>query len=220
MDLDPAALQVGDRYRLLIGAIVPRPIAFVSTSSPAGQLNLAPFSFFSGVGSSPMSLVFCPVNKPDGSEKDTLRNCAPPEAGGVGEFVVNIAHEQLIRRVAAAGADLPYGSSEFELAGLTAHAWEGVLPPRVAECAVAFACRTHSIIRLNPGAAGGGNLVIGEVFRVHVDDALLDSRLRIDQSRLAAVGRMGGYQYCRTTERFELAQGSPALSAELPFPAL
>ena len=73
MEIDTSALDVRDRYKLLIGCIVPRPIAFVSTVSPDGRANLAPFSFFNGVGSNPMTLLFCPGNKPDGSEKDTLR---------------------------------------------------------------------------------------------------------------------------------------------------
>lgn len=220
MDLDPAGLTVAERYKLLIGAIVPRPIAFVSTASPDGAANLAPFSFFTGVGSNPMSLVFCPVNRPDGSEKDTLRNCAPPGEGGIGEFVVNIAHERLVRRVAAAAEDLPRGASEFELAGLTPLSWEGVRPPRVAECAVAFACRTRTIVRLSPGSTGGGNLVVGEVFLVHADDALIDERLRIDQAALAPAGRMGGLRYCRTTDQFELPMGVAALAAPLPFDAM
>src|SRR5580765_603384 len=99
MDLDPLALSQADRYKLLIGCIVPRPIAFVSTVSPSGRLNLAPFSFFNGVGSDPMTLLFCPANKPDGSEKDTLRNCKPVSEGGTGQFVVNAATEHYIRQV-------------------------------------------------------------------------------------------------------------------------
>ena len=77
MEIDPLSLSVADRYKLLIGCVVPRPIAFVSTISPDGAPNLAPFSFFTGVGSNPLTLLFCPSNKPDGTEKDTLRNCAP-----------------------------------------------------------------------------------------------------------------------------------------------
>ena len=103
MELNPDEIAAPDRYKLLIGGIVPRPIAFVSTVSPDDtSVNLAPFSFFNGVGSNPMTLLFCPANKPDGSEKDTLRNCKPTEEGGTGEFVVNIASEPYIRQVAAA----------------------------------------------------------------------------------------------------------------------
>ncbi|MGB5658428.1 MAG: flavin reductase, partial [Thermoanaerobaculia bacterium] len=119
MELEPESLEVRDRYKLLIGSIVPRPIAFVSTVSPAGALNLAPYSFFTAVGSNPMTLLFCPAAKADGADKDTLRNCLPPEEGGVGQFVVNVATEAYAREVAAAGEMLPYGDSEFDLTGLT-----------------------------------------------------------------------------------------------------
>src|SRR4051812_13402193 len=106
MELDPAALSPSDRYKLLIGAIVPRPIAVVSTISPDGRPNLAPFSFFNGIGSNPMTLLFCPVNALDGGEKDTLRNCKPVAEGGMGEFVVNAAVEAYERQVAACAEPL------------------------------------------------------------------------------------------------------------------
>lgn len=218
MNIDPTALSTLERYKLLIGGIVPRPIALVSTRSGGGLDNLAPFSFFAGVGSDPMTLVICPANKPDGSEKDTLRNCAPQAEGGTGRFVVNIAHERLARRLAAAAEVLPFGESEFGLSGLTPAEWDGGFPvPRVAECRLAYACQTLQVIRTNPGAAAGGNLVLGEVVAVYADDALVDERMRIDQEGLGALGRMGGLQYCRTTDRFELTPGRGALEAELPF---
>ena len=220
MHLRPHNLSVQERYKLLIGGIVPRPIALVSTLSPAGVENLAPFSFFAGVGSDPMTLVFCPANKPDGSEKDTLRNCGPEADGGTGRFVVNIAHERLARRLAAAAEVLPYGESEFQLSGLTPALWGCGFPvPRVAECQLAFACETLQVIRTNPGAPAGGNLVLGEVVAVFAADGLIDERMRIDQDRLGAVGRMGGMQYCRTAERFELPPGRDALNAAVPFQA-
>lgn len=217
MELDPATLPVPDRYKLLIGAIIPRPIALVSTVSPDGHPNVAPFSFFAGVGSNPMSLVFCPANKPDGGEKDTLRNCARPEEGGVGEFVVHVAHERLVRRLAAAAAELPYGDSEFDLAGLVPTPWPGVRPPRVSGCPVAFACRTITVVRTNPGVAGGGNVVVGAVFRVFAEDGVLDERLRADHLAISPVARLGGLRYCRLGEVFELPVGPTALATPLPF---
>jgi flavin reductase (DIM6/NTAB) family NADH-FMN oxidoreductase RutF len=220
MHIDPATITTAERYKLLIGAIVPRPIAVVSSVDPSGRPNLAPFSFFAGVGSNPMTLVICPANKPDGTEKDTLRNAAPPNEGGTGRFVVNILHERLARRLAAAAEPLPHGQSEFELAGLSAASWEDGFPvPRVGACSVAYACLTRQIIRTNPGAPAGGNLVLGEVVGVYARDGLADERLRIDQGALGAVGRMGGHEYCRTTERFELPPGAAALERPLPFEA-
>lgn len=211
MELDPSQLVAPDRYKLLIGCIVPRPIALVSTCSPAGRLNLAPFSFFCGVGSNPMTLLFCPANKPDGSEKDSLRNAKPVAEGGAGEFVVNVASTAYATKVAAAAEPLGYGESEFELAGLTPAPSRLVKAPRVAESPVAFECRTLSVVRTNAGRALGGNIVLGEVVHVFVRDDLINERLHTDPAKLDAIGRMGGLTYCRTRDRFEMPMGRAAL---------
>ncbi len=211
MHLDPATLSVADRYKLLIGCIVPRPIAFVSTVSPAGDLNLAPFSFFAGVGSNPMTLLFCPANKADGSEKDSLRNAKPIAEGGTGEFVVNIVAHEFARRMAACAEPLGYGESEFDLSGLTPVPSVKVRPPRVAESPASFECRTVQVIRTNPGRQAGGNIVIGEVVYVHVRDGLTNERFHTDPALLDAIGRMGGLGYCTTRDRFEVPMGRSAL---------
>lgn len=210
-ELNPDELTVAERYKLLIGSIVPRPIGFVSTVSPGGALNLAPYSFFNGVGSDPMMVLFCPANKNDGHEKDSLRNARPEGEGGVGQFVINVASEPYITRVAAAAEPLEHGVSEFELVGLTPEGSSVVRPPRVAESPVSFECETDRIISTNPGAPAGGNVVMGRVVHVRVRDDLLNERRHVDQAGLAAVGRMGGLQYCRTRERFELPPNSGAL---------
>jgi flavin reductase (DIM6/NTAB) family NADH-FMN oxidoreductase RutF len=211
VQLDPLALAPSDRYKLLIGCIVPRPIALVSSMSPDGRLNLAPFSFFNGIGSDPMTLLFCPTNKPDGSIKDTLRNAQPLTDGGVGEFVVNAATESYATRVAAAAEPLPYGESEFDLAGLTPAPSTRVRPPRVAESPVSFECRTLQILRLNPGVPGGGNVIVGQVVHIHLAEGLVNDRFHTDADRLAAIGRMGGHGYCRTRDRFQMPPGRAAL---------
>lgn len=211
MELDPAKLKYQDRYKLLIGLVTPRPIAFVSTCDAEGRANLAPYSFFNAVGSNPMLLMFCPANKDDGSEKDSLRNAKPASEGGVGEFVVNIASESFIAQVAAAGEELPFGQSEFELTGLTPTPSSVVKPPRVLESPASFECRTVRVVRTNPGEAGGGNIVLGEVVRVHAREGLLNDRLHTDASALASVGRMGGATYCLTRDRFDLPRGKAAL---------
>ena len=216
MELNPALLPPRDRYKLLIGCIVPRPIAFVSTMSLQGQLNLAPFSFFNGIGSNPMTLLFCPVNNNDGSEKDTLRNCKPVHEGGTGEFVVNVARRAYARHVAAAAEPLPLGESEFELTGLPVAPSAKVKPPRVAISPVAFECRTLHVHRTNSGVPGGGNVVIGEVVHIHLDDDIVNERMHIDPARLDLVARMGGLGYCRTTDRFELPMGVEALEQPPP----
>lgn len=214
MDFDPASLAQDDRYKLLIGGIVPRPIALVSTVSREGQFNLAPFSFFAGVSSEPMSLLFCPANRPDGSEKDTLANAKPEGEGGVGEFVVNIASEPYERRMAACAEPLPPGESEFDLSGLTPAPSKVVKPPRVGESPLALECRTMQVIRLAPGVPGGGNIVIGRVVHIHAVDGLVSERFHVDPALLRAIGRMGGSGYCRTadaSQRFEMPMGRRAL---------
>jgi len=214
MEINPDAISQPERYKLLIGGIVPRPIAFVSTIAPDGtSVNLAPFSFFNGVGSNPMTLLFCPANKPDGSEKDTLRNCKPAAEGGTGEFVVNVACLAYSRQVAGAAEPLRYGESEFAFVGLTPAPSKIVRPPRVAESPLAFECRTVQVVRTNPGAAGGGNIVVGRVVHVFVRDDVIDGRFHLDADKLDAVGRMGGLGYTRTRDRFELPMGREALEA-------
>jgi flavin reductase (DIM6/NTAB) family NADH-FMN oxidoreductase RutF len=211
MELDPLKLSPAERYKLLIGCIVPRPIAFVSTISPSGRTNLAPYSFFNGVGSDPMTILFCPVNKPDGSEKDTLLNCRPASEGGIGQFVVNAATETYERQVAAAAEVLPYGESEFDLVGLPQAPSVHVKPPRIATSPYAFECETLHILRLNPGIPNAGNIVVGKVIWIHLADDLINERLHVDPVQLAAIGRMGGQGYCRTTDRFDMPRGRAAL---------
>lgn len=214
--IDPAALSGQDRYKLLIGAIVPRPIAWVSTISPSGQLNLAPFSFFCGVGSNPMTLAFCPANKPDGTEKDTLRNAKPVSEGGTGECVVSIVPYALGQKMAACAAELDYGESEFDFAGLTPRASTVVKPPGVEQSPISFECRTLQVVRTNPGAPGGGNLVLAQVVHVVASEALVNERLHVEPEVLDAIGRMGGSSYCTTRERFELAFGQRPGTAPRP----
>lgn len=215
--IDPMQLPPDRRYALLIGSIVPRPIAVVGTCSADGtQTNLAPFSFFAGLGTNPMSLLFCPANHPDGREKDSLRHAKPVIEGGSGEFTVSVATEAILPRVVACAEELPPESSEFDLSGLTAVAGTRVRAPRVAESPVTFECRTMQVVRTNPGRPGGGNVVIGEVVWMHVDPAVMDDRFRVHGERLRAVGRMGGMGYCRTRDCFELPWGAAALHAPRP----
>lgn len=211
MNVAPKDLSIAERYKLLIGCIVPRPIAFVSTVSPDGRFNLAPFSFFNGVGSNPMTVMFCPTTNGDGSDNDTLRNARPQADGGTGEFVINAASEQYIREVSAAAEALPYGQSEFELTGLKTQPSVLVKPPRVAVSPYCFECRTLQVVRTNPGMPASGNIVIGEVVHIFICDELINERLHVDPDALAAVGRMGGATYCTTRDRFDLPRGRAAL---------
>ncbi len=213
MLFDPTDLQIAERYKLLIGSIGPRPIAVVSTISTEGKPNLAPFSFFAGVGSNPMTLLFCPANDAEGNEKDSLRNAKPIEEGGTGQFAVCVATESIIRPVAVAAEPLPFGESEYVLANLTPILCEAIKPPRVVESPVCFECETMQVIRTNPGEPAGGNVIMGRVLRVHVDDALVNERMHIDQDAIGLIGRMGGLSYCFTRERFDLKPGRASLES-------
>lgn len=211
MFIDPSHLSPRERYRLLISTIVPRPIAFVSTISTGGKTNLAPYSFFNGVGGTPFSLLFCPSNRLDGEEKDTLRNAKPTAEGGTGEFVVNLAVESYKLDVAAAAEALPWGESEFDLTGLAEMPSRIVKPPRVAMSPVAFECRTTRVVRLAVGEPGAANIVIGEVVCVWAEEGVFDARFHANPERLATVGRMGGITYCSTRDRFDMPRGKEAL---------
>jgi flavin reductase (DIM6/NTAB) family NADH-FMN oxidoreductase RutF len=212
MLLDPQDLSIPDRYKLLIGGITPRPIALVSTISTTGRYNLAPFSFFAGVGSNPMTLLFCPANTDLGQEKDTLRNCKSIAQGGMGEFVVNIVSHAIAHQMAAAAEPLPHGESEFTLTGLTPVPSTKVKPPRVQQSPLSYECRTLDVIRTNPGQPAGGNIVLGEILAIHVRDDAINDRFHLDPALVDTIGRMGGQTYCTTRDRFDMPSGRKAFS--------
>jgi flavin reductase (DIM6/NTAB) family NADH-FMN oxidoreductase RutF len=200
MEIDPRVLAADLCYKLVIGCVVPRPIAVVSTVSVEGFLNVAPFSYFTVASHTPLSLAFTVGGpKSDGSIKDTLRNARFVGDGGIGEFVVNIADESYGPAMAKTGESLAHGESEFDHAGLTPQPSLVVKAPRVGEASVAFECVTTHIIPI-----GAANLVIGEVKHIYVRDDLVDDRYRIDAEKLAAIGRMAGNDYVRTRDRFEI----------------
>ena len=196
--LDPGQIAFNDIYKLMIGVIVPRPIAFVSTVDADGVRNLAPFSYFTACSSNPPVVCFCTsVRSAPSPYKDTLRNVE-----ATGEFVVNIVSEEFAAQMNMCSADVPPQVDEFALSGLTPLKSDLVAPPRVAESKVQMECRLRQIVRVSD-QPGGGILVLGEVVRFHVLDELLDG-FRIDPDKLNAIGRMGGPTYTRTRDRFEM----------------
>ena len=217
MELDPAELRISERYELLTGVVTPRPIAFVSSRSPEGHDNLAPFSFFNAAGMEPMSFVFSVGTPSDGRDKDTLRNASLINEGGLGCFVVNVAVEAYARQMAATAEELPPDESELELAGFTAVACRKIAAPRIAESPVSFECETTHVVRLGEGPSSG-TLVVGRCVHVWIREDLLDERGRVDPARLATIGRMRGNLYCRTRELFRLPRGLAALEEDPPFP--
>lgn len=197
MEIDPKDLKSRDRYGLLISAIIPRPIAWVSTVDEKGRPNLAPFSFFTGITAEPMTVCFAPVRDRSGKKKDTLANVE-----AVKEFVVNIATENTSVQMVATSAEYPRGVSEFEKAGLTPVPSKIVQPPRVKESPLALECRLNQIVTISEGPIGG-SLVIGEVVHVHVDDAVWKND-RISHRDLKAIGRLEASWYTRVQDDFEI----------------
>ena len=198
MLINPQDIPPQDFYRYMVQVITPRPIAWVSTISGDGVPNLAPYSFFNGVGPNPPSVVFAPVNNRHGEKKDTLRNIETS-----GQFVVNIVSHKLAHRMNQTAYEYDYAVSEFEHAGLSSVESQSVAPPRVAESAVAMECETIQVLSLGEGPLGA-NLVIGRVLVLHLDDRICDAAGRIDPAALDTIGRMGASDYCTTRDRFEM----------------
>lgn len=194
----PDPQNVADTYQILTGIVTPRPIAWITTISPAGVVNLAPFSFFNVFSADPPVVVFSPTLKRDGTPKDTLRNIQ-----ATGEFVVNSSVARLAELVNLTSKELPPDESEVELAGLHTTPSEFVKPPRIAESPATLECRVRQIIPLGSGPISG-NLVIGEVVLIHVAEDVLDDEKRVDPRKLQTVARMGLEYWCRTTDLFTL----------------
>jgi flavin reductase (DIM6/NTAB) family NADH-FMN oxidoreductase RutF len=202
LSFKPAECQPRQVYKLLTGMIVPRPVALVSTMSREGVANLAPFSFFCGVGSVPPTVLFCPALREAGSaetgeRKDTLRNVEE-----TGEFVINVVSEAIAAGATEASANVPPEVDEFPLSGLTPVPSEAVRPPRVAESPAQMECKLVQVIYTGH-APRSGVIVLGEVVRFHVRAELVEE-FRIDPTGLDAVGRMAGHTWVRTRDRFEL----------------
>lgn len=198
MEFDPATLATPVLYQHLIRTIMPRPIAWVSTISANGQTNLAPFSFFTGIGSKPASLLFCPVNKRDGSPKDTLRNILETR-----EFVVGVVPFALVESMNLSSAELPPEESEFELTGLKTAPSVRVRPPRVESSPVSFECEFMQHVPVGEGP-GGGNIVVGRIVHFYIQDSVLSQEGYAEPELLDLVGRLGGSSYCRVTPTFEV----------------
>jgi flavin reductase (DIM6/NTAB) family NADH-FMN oxidoreductase RutF len=198
MLITPESVSKRDLYAYMTRLITPRPIAWVSTRSLAGVDNLAPFSYFNAVGTSPAMLMFCPANRADGSKKDTLINVEQ-----TGEFVVNVVSANLAAAMNQSSGEYDSDESEFDHCGLTREPSSSVAPPRVREATAAFECVLHSVIILGTGA-GGANMVIGKIVAIHVADDCLDTSGQIDADRVDSIGRMGGDGYALTRQRMEL----------------
>jgi flavin reductase (DIM6/NTAB) family NADH-FMN oxidoreductase RutF len=197
MTINPQDTNPRNIYQLMIGAIVPRPIAFVSTVSAAGIPNLAPFSFFTAASANPPVVCFCPMVRGNGTTKDTLNNIRETR-----EFVVNVVPEAIAQQMNLCSGEYPPDVDEFTVSGLTTVASECVRPPRVLESPVQMECRLVQIVEISDKPLGG-SMVFGEIVRMHVADGIVDG-YKINPDRLNAIGRMGGPTYIRTHDRFDL----------------
>jgi len=187
MLIDPNDLDSRRTYHLMTSIVVPRPIAWVSSQSRDGALNLAPFSYFSALTSKP-PLLSISVGRRRGVRKDTANN-----ASSTREFVVNIVTEPNLEKMVQTAGEYPPEVDEFDKAGLTPVKSELVKPPRVAEAPVQLECRTREIIEISPGIC---DLVIGQVVMFHLaDDLPLDENMRVPVDALRPVGRCGGSEY-------------------------
>ena len=203
MLLDARDLDTRAAYRLLIGSVVPRAIAWVSTVSVDGDVNLAPFSFFTAITASPPSLCFAPIRRA-GVLKDTRANIE-----ATGEFVVNVVTEEVAEAMNRTSEELPPTVDELAAADLTPVPSVRVRPPLVAQSPIQMECRLHQMVEVGRGP-GAATLVIGEVLAWHVRDDLYDAeraRIRVDQ--LHAIGRLAGDWYARTRDQFELVRPNP-----------
>ncbi|HLF14969.1 MAG TPA: flavin reductase family protein [Bacteroidota bacterium] len=203
MLIDPKQQTHKDVYKLLIGSVVPRPIALVSSLSPGGVPNLAPFSFFNAVCSNPPIVLFSTGVRGDGHFKDTLRNIEATK-----EFVINIVSEDFTVQMNRCSEDFPPDVNEFEVSGLTPAPASMVRPALVKESRIQLECRLVQVVHFGEGKPGSGSTIFGEVLLFHVADGVINN-FRIDPKVLKPVGRMGGPQYCRATDIFDLPRPGP-----------
>ena len=196
MELELASLTQVERYKLLIGLVIPRPIAWISTWNENGVANCAPFSFFNVISEEPPLCVVSFNRRSDGTIKHTLKNIRR-----TGEFVVNLVDESSANAMDLSSRELPESESEFDLCGLTPVPAATVQHPRIGEAAAALECRVERRIEFGPER----EMVVGEIVLVHAREGIIDpTTKRISQELYSPVGRLFGTRYCTTRQRFDL----------------
>jgi flavin reductase (DIM6/NTAB) family NADH-FMN oxidoreductase RutF len=192
--IDASSLTPAEMQAYLHYAIAPRPICFVSTIDKNGKVNLSPFSFFNVFSINPPICVFSPTSRArDNTTKHTLENILE-----VPECVINVVNYDMVQQTYLTSMDYKKGVNEFAKAGFTELASDTVKPPRVAESTVQLECAVNDVISLGKNG-GAGNLVIAEVKRIHISEAILDANDKIDPHKIDLVARLGGDWYCRVT---------------------
>jgi flavin reductase (DIM6/NTAB) family NADH-FMN oxidoreductase RutF len=205
MQIDPQAIGTDAMYKLMIGCVVPRPIAWVSSVDTAGVPNLAPFSYFMAITHDPPTIAFSASPRAETGDprakKDTLRNVESTR-----EFVVNVVDDALAEQMNMTSGDYAPEIDEFALANLASAPSVRVRAPRVALAPINMECRVVQII---PIGNLPSNLVIGQIVHLHVRDDVYDAASgRLDMHRLRPVGRLAGHLYTHVHEIFEMKRPS------------
>lgn len=196
ISIDPEQTEERDNYKLLVGSIIPRPIAFVTTQSESGVVNGAPFSYFNIVSSNP-PMVSLAIQRPASGMKDTARNIY-----GNGEFVVHIVDRDNVTKINETAASLPPSESEVEMVGLTQVPSSIVSVPGVIESKIRMECQLVESVPLGENGPGS-DLFIGKIVQFHVDESIYEKG-RIDPKGLDAVSRLAGTNYAAIGEIFSL----------------
>jgi flavin reductase (DIM6/NTAB) family NADH-FMN oxidoreductase RutF len=198
MQIDPRHTSQKNVYKILTGTVIPRPIGWISSVSKDGIPNLAPFSFFNAVGEDPPHVMFSTVRSGN-TNKDTLNNVLE-----TGQFVVNMATEDLVDAMNATSVNLPPDGNEFDYAGLTAEPSVLVKPPRVKESPVSFECELVHHYSLEGHTDGGATIMIGRIVMFHVDDSVLLDDYKINQEVYRPIARLAGANYAKLGEIFSI----------------
>lgn len=200
MLIDVATLSHPDLYKILIGSIAPRPIAWAGTRSAKGLNNLAPFSFYNCFSATPPIVGFSTIPRPDGRRKDTLQNVQENPC-----FTLNCASYTLVKEMSKSAATLEPEEDEFAYAGVTPAEASHINAPFVAEALLVFECTLHDIISFGD-KPGSGNLILGQIRHVHIRDDLYQHG-RVDFETIDPVGRLAGNWYSTIHDKFELQRG-------------
>lgn len=198
MLFDPNELDYSAVYKLLTGAVIPRPIGWISSVSEDGINNLAPFSYFNAVGDDPPHVMFS-TGRGNNTNKDTLNNVLATK-----QFVVNMVTEELAEQMNTTAQSVPHNVDEFELAGVTPIASVKVKPMRVKESPITFECELVHHYFLEDHKHGGACIVIGRIVMMHFDDKVLLENHKINLETYKPISRLAGSNYAKLGELFSI----------------
>ncbi|MEO8233850.1 MAG: flavin reductase family protein [Flavobacterium sp.] len=201
MEFDPKNLEQSAIYKLLTGAVIPRPIGWISSISEDGINNLAPFSFFNAIGDDPPHVMFSTV-RGNNTNKDTLNNVLSTK-----QFVVNMVTEELVEQMNMTSQSIPANESEFELAGLTPITSVKVKPMRVKESPITFECELVHHYSLENHKFGGATMIVGKIIMMHIDESVLLDNYKINMNTYKPVARLAGSNYSKIGEIFSIKRG-------------